>query len=71
MERYSLKNADLFLLYTLLSQAGIFLPVTRRTKYWEEPIQTLREKTINKVSISNSGWNLKRKSGVSLLVKYR
>ena len=26
---------------------------------------------IDTVSISNSGWNLKRKSGVSLLVKYR
>lgn len=26
---------------------------------------------INVVSISKSGWNLKRKSGVSLLVKYR
>jgi hypothetical protein len=49
-------------LKNLLSQVGINLPVTRRTKYWEELIQTLREKIINKVSISNSGWNLKRKS---------
>ena len=57
-----LYKADSLAKQTLLSQAGIYLPVTRRTKYWEELIQTLREKTINKVSISNSGWNLKRKS---------
>lgn len=31
-----LYEADSLAKQTLLSQAGIYLPVTRRTKYWEE-----------------------------------